>query len=34
MTIIIVTTGIAAFLALAVRFPKHASHTPKAAHPR
>lgn len=34
MTILFVATGIAAFLALAVRFPKHAGHAPKAVEPR
>jgi len=34
MTTIIVATGIAAFLALAVRFTKHAGHAPKAVEPR
>ncbi len=34
MTIVFVGTGIAAFLALAVRFPKHVGHTPKAVQPR
>lgn len=34
MTILFVATGIAAFLALAVRFPKHAGNAPKAVEPR
>lgn len=34
MTIVFIATGIAAFLALAARFQKHAGHTPKAVYPR
>lgn len=34
MTITFVAIGVAAFLALAVRFPRHAGHTDKAVQPR
>jgi hypothetical protein len=34
MTVIFATLGIAAFLALAIRFPKHAGHVTRTTHCR